>query len=238
MASEGAWLEDWTGGLVLSQRQTRMQQLDLSPGEHGTAEGERWLLRADAQYAYRPQGSVGLGMTLVRQNGAGSSTGSLGPSSRYPESSRAGSLEPLVSQAYSWLDDTDYMTFSGYGEFHDLPAVGEGAGTYMDGQIRWMLADDAVYRVDLGACTYIPVSSGPSSTTCYTRAAWEKNWGSPWHQPFPCVSRCRLPTSIVSRFGVDETCGFRRNRAFLASLYPPCTTGGLPFYRYPARHRV
>ncbi|NLY51987.1 MAG: hypothetical protein GX063_03665 [Firmicutes bacterium] len=178
LASEGAWLEDWTGGLVLSQRQTRMQQLDLSPGEHGTAEGERWLLRADAQYAYRPQGSVGLGMTLVRQNGAGSSTGSLGPSSRYPESSRAGSLEPLVSQAYSWLDDTDYMTFSGYGEFHDLPAVGEGAGTYMDGQIRWMLADDAVYRVDLGACTYIPVSSGPSSTTCYTRAAWEKNWGA------------------------------------------------------------
>jgi hypothetical protein len=176
LAGEGSWLEQWTARVILSQRQTQMQPAGPSSGDHSPNRGHRWLLKGDAQYAYRPQGSIGLGMALAHQ--AGITGGMSGLGGHYSEGSPPGSLYSWESETYSPGSDIGDLSMRSCGEFQVLPASGETAGTYLDGRVRWTLADGAIYRLDLGTLAFLPLTSSAASMTPYARAAWEKNWGA------------------------------------------------------------
>ena len=153
-----------------------MQPAGPSSGDHSPNRGHRWLLKGDAQYAYRPQGSIGLGMALAHQ--AGITGGMSGLGGHYSEGSPPGSLYSWESETYSPGSDIGDLSMRSCGEFQVLPASGETAGTYLDGRVRWTLADGAIYRLDLGTLAFLPLTSSAASMTPYARAAWEKNWGA------------------------------------------------------------
>ena len=139
-----------------------MQPAGPSSGDHSPNRGHRWLLKGDAQYAYRPQGSIGLGMALAHQ--AGITGGMSGLGGHYSEGSPPGSLYSWESETYSPGSDIGDSSMCSHGEFQVLPP-GETAGT----TFRWAgpltLADGAIYLLDLGTFTFLPLTSSAASMT-------------------------------------------------------------------------
>ncbi len=206
LAGEGTWLEQWTGGLVMSQRQIKMDEPGFTPREDSQFHGQRWLLSGHTHYAYGPGGSVGLAMTLAHQFGI--SSPALGSDSYHPQGFLPGNLDSPDSQGYRWIDEIDLAAFGSSGGFRDLAGMEDGAGTYWEGMIRWLLVRDAVYRLDLGTSTFIPCPSAAPTTTYYARAAWEKDWGALG------TSSVQLSAGAGSRPGLSLGLGWTKPAAF------------------------
>ncbi|NLJ24847.1 MAG: hypothetical protein GX354_05390 [Firmicutes bacterium] len=183
LASEGTWHEDWSLGFGASQKQTRWQETNhVSPALHG---GERWLIKGYTDYAYRPQGSIGLSGTLSHQT---ISTPDLGG---YSESNSDGSW--VFGSDGPWHTGTESgesttgepWTQSLIGEpwaFSSMalwaPRVSGAPGTYLDTRIRWALAQAAFYQMSLGTVIYSPLASESSQVDHYGQASIEKAWGA------------------------------------------------------------
>ena len=146
LAGEGSWLEQWTARVILSQRQTQMQPAgplpEITAPTGDTAGFSREMPNMPTTRLHWP------GMALPTR------PASLELHERPRRSLLRrlppGSLYSWESETYSPGSDIGDSSMRSCGEFQVLPASGETAGTYLDGRVRWTLADGAIYRLDLG----------------------------------------------------------------------------------------
>ena len=169
LVSEGTWGEAWSGMLLASQKQIRWQEPNPPNSPH---RGNRWTLRGSTDYSYIPQGSIGLGLNVSHQT---ATTPDLTSHRTVLRSS--GRPGPLL------LGDQlgqDGFSETGMGSLlmPRLPGSSGEAGTYLDTQIYWTLAQDAFYRMSLGSLTYLPLKGGASSMDYYGLASVEKELGA------------------------------------------------------------
>lgn len=182
LSSEGTWHEDWSLGFEASQKQTRWQE--TSQSSTAPHKGERWLFKSYTDYAYRPQGSIGLSGTLSHQTAStldlggysdGNSDrfwvlGSNGPwhtGGEYESTGDGPGTQSPIGGPWA----SSYMTLW-------APRVSGAPGTYLDTQIRWALAQAAFYQMSLGTFIYSPLVSEPTQVDYYGQASVEKTWGA------------------------------------------------------------
>jgi hypothetical protein len=54
----------------------------------------------------------------------------------------------------------------------------DASGTYLSTELRWALAQEIIYKANVGALTHLPLGGGPSIQSYYGQAGMEKTWGA------------------------------------------------------------
>mgnify|MGYP000891208033 FL=1 len=154
LTSEGPWDEGWYGRLRASHR-TRQWQW--------TGKGDRWALEGDVDHLYSPQGSLGWGVAASYQTAP-----HLGGSHLDTGYTSHSSLRNLWSAGTG-----DSLTPSYVGS-----SAMDASGTYLSTELRWALAQEIIYKANVGALTHLPLGGGPSIQSYYGQAGMEKTWGA------------------------------------------------------------